>query len=473
MRQIPRDGFFDGNGLIRVVASGILLTGLAGTASAADHRVSAQTATFNCASVRGGDTVTLASGTRGPLTIRGCNASASNPITVRNDPNGSGPTVIQRSSGGHGGFVFTCASCIGVVIDGTQRWAGAPSENTYGIKVTQSGSGGPSAFLKISGMSRFVTIRGVEIDGKWPSQSGNGIGISVNDHKVTARANPNSWFEGITIENNYVHNVQGEGLYIGPNWYQGGLPLRDIEIANNLIEDTGWEGIQLKSAVGGENSIHHNVIRRVGKSVSHGQLAGISLLDGSGRIYNNWVERVGDTGIRHFLQHLPSSYGTQTVEVYNNVVVESGLVATTPGHGIASNSKNGAARPMARIYNNTVVNAKDSGIYIGGQASGGFVRDNLIANATEKPISAPSSVEEINNRVGSTGQMGFVNPGELNFRLVSHSPARNAGSSSYPHSDFDDTARPQDGQADQGAFEFRIGGTSAMQPKAPAALSVE
>ncbi len=335
-----------------------------------------------------------------------------------------------------------------------------------------TGGSGPSAFLKISGLSRFVTIRGVEIDGAWPTISNNGIGISFNDHSNSVSQHPGLWTEGILIEDNYVHDVQGEGMYVGPNWYSGNLPLRNIEIRGNLVENTGWDGIQLKSAIGGTNLIHHNVIRRAGKSPSKGQLYGISLLDGTGRIYNNWVEGTGDAGIQHFLHHLPRSYGDQAAEIFNNVVARTGLVRLGPGHGIVSNNRNGYARPVAHIYNNTVVGSKDSGIYVGREASNGFVRDNLVADSVDAPIRVPASVKAINNRVGSVAQMQFVDASALNFRLEATSPARNAGSEVFPPADYDGTPRPQDGQADQGAFEFDAG-QELSQPLAPNGLVVE
>ena len=93
-----------------------------------------------------------------------------------------------------------------------------------------------------------MTIRGVEVDGKWPSLSKDGIGIDVNDHAIDAASNPGVWREGLLIEYNYVHNTEGEGVYIGPNYPQGDLPLRNIEIRNNVVEDTGWDGINLKMA---------------------------------------------------------------------------------------------------------------------------------------------------------------------------------------------------------------------------------
>ena len=57
---------------------------------------------------------------------------------------------------------------------------------------------------------------------------------------------------------------QHEGMYIGPNYPDGDLPLRNVEIRYNRVEDTGCEGISTKSMWAGNNSIHHNVVRRAG-----------------------------------------------------------------------------------------------------------------------------------------------------------------------------------------------------------------
>ena len=76
-------------------------------------------------------------------------------------------------------------------------------------------------------------------------------------------------------------------MYVGPNWYEGKVPLRNIVISDDRVEDTGWDGIQLKSAISGTNVISGNTLRRVGvrsDSSSKGQLFGIAMLDGNGDI---------------------------------------------------------------------------------------------------------------------------------------------------------------------------------------------
>jgi hypothetical protein len=249
---------------------------------------------FECASIAPGTLLTLAAGARGPLTIQNCNGTAADPIVIRNDPEGTGPTVISRASGPEDGFVFNCKDCTGVTIDGSYKWPGAPAGKTYGIKVTMTGGGSPSAFVNVGGLSRFVTIRNVEVDGAWPALATNGIGISVNDHSVKRVDHPDLWREGILIEDSYVHNVETEGMYIGPNYRDGDLPLRDVEIRYNRVDDTGWDGINTKSMWAGDNSIHHNRIRRAGvnaaTSMDAAQYSGIMNNAGTVKIYNNWVE---------------------------------------------------------------------------------------------------------------------------------------------------------------------------------------
>ena len=447
----------------------LLLLAMGGQpAIAANYSVAAGVAKFDCAVARPGDTITLAAGARGPLAISNCPGTSTNPITVKNDVSGSGPTVIQQSSGTGAGFVLLCTDCIGVVFDGSGKWAGAPSATTYGIKVTMTGGSSPTAFIKVAGKSRFVTIKNVEVDGRWPSLSKDGIGISVNDNTVFAADNPELWRVVIVIANSYVHNIQGEGMYLGPNWPSNGLPLRNITIRDNRVEDTGWDCIQLKSAISGDNQIHHNVVKRCGKNSDgvSGQHHGISLYEGNGKIYNNWVEETGESGIQHYLDKIPSSYGNQTAEIYNNVVVKTGLTGPLAGHGItcASNT-GGVALNVSRVYNNTVVAAEGVGIRIGSTAASGLVRDNIVVDSIGTPISVPSSINNTNNLVSTSAKALFINAGGRDYRLQASSPARNAGSSTYPAVDHDDIRRPQEGAADQGAFEFHSSDVMPMPPE--------
>jgi hypothetical protein len=463
------------------LAIGIYLS-FSGLALAANHSISSATGTFDCRSARSGDTITLESGTRGPLRIQNCGGTADSPITIKNDANGSSPTTISRSGGSDGGFVFTCDSCIGVTIDGSAKWRGAPSGKTYGIKVTMTGGASPSAFVKISGLSRFVTIRNVEIDGAWPGLSSNGIGLSVNDHGVDLSAHPGAWREGFTIEHNYIHNIEGEGMYVGANYGKGDLPLRNIEICYNLIEDIGWEGINTKSMIAGNNSIHHNIVRRVGKNDAHtgatSQYEGINNNTGTAKIYNNWIESTGSSAIKLGSGEGPmesEGFGPFEVDVWNNVILDAGGLWRSfmpDSHGISVHAKAGVEKPIANIYSNTIVGSRSNGINVGANAGEGYVRDNIVAGSGGVPIKTPAYITPANNRTGTVSDMLFVDAGSKKFRLRADSPAWNQAGIGSPKVDFDGIPRPQNGAPDQGAFEG-ASADSVATPSAPSSLVVE
>ena len=450
--------------IAQLALAGAVCLGASGSAAAANHVIPAQSSTFECASIKPGDTLTLPAGTRGPLRVRNCTGTQSNPIVIENEANGSGPAIIRRVGGGSGGFVFNCEDCIGVVIDGSNKWRGAPAGKTYGIKITVSGSQAPSAYLRVGGLFRFVTVRNVEIDGVWPAAAKYGSGLRMNDLQVKRSQHAGLWHEGILIEDNYIHDVAQEGMYIGANYADGDLPLRDVEIRNNRVEDTGWDGINTKAMWSGDNRIHHNVVRRAGKNSSMpkkaSQYSGIMNLSGTVKIYNNWVESTGQHGIQSWTQTGPKvgeRKGPFEAQIWNNVVVGAGALwkpFMQNSFGISVGAQSGCEKPEPSIYSNTIVDSRQSAVNVNNNAATGFVRDNIVAGVRINPaITVPKFINLLNNRVGSVAQIEFVDPSGLNFRLKVGSPARNQGSSTFPSTDFDDIARPKGGSADQGAFE--------------------
>ena len=458
--------------------------------SAAEHFIASSVGTVDCKNfsggVRAGDFITLAAGERGPLTISNCKGTAENPIVVRNDPSSSSPTVISRRSASSGGFIFDCRDCEYLVIDGTTYWksapngsyCGAPEGRTgCGIRITSVARGdAPSTYLMIRGFSTRLIVRGVEIDGRRSDLDTRGVGIQQNDHSIKSSDHPDFWREEITYENNYVREVHGEGMYIGPNWSDGGARLRNITIRGNLVEDTGREGIQAKSVIGGANWIHHNVVRRVGlRYDTSGHGAGISMTQGghNSKIFNNWVEAAGMQGIQHYNYNMPSSLGTFESEIFNNVIYDSGKVRgkDSGGHAISVGSQSGSARIKTAIYNNTVVKAAMRGIDVNSEVTDSVVRDNIVVDSAEQAISAGANVQ-LNNFTGSVDDVRFANPQARDFRLTLGSPARNTGSTSgFPSNDYLNVSRPQGSAPDRGAFEFFA--LDGIAPSAPQILTVE
>jgi hypothetical protein len=284
------------------------------------------------------------------------------------------------------------------------------------------------------------------------------------------------WRENILIENNYVHDVEGEGMYIGPNWDDGGLRLRNIEIRYNRIFNTGWEGAQLKSAIEGRNSIHHNTCIRCGSrpESAKGQKSAFSLYESMGDVHDNWIKEASERGIQHYVDYMPSSYGAMPSRIYNNVVIAAGRIRHADdlrGFGIFAGSNPGYAIVEPDIYNNTIIDS-DGGIQVNSATLKGSIRDNIVAGASSASteVQRPSGVTMTNNAVGSVSSMGFVGPGADDYRLTAASFNKDRGSpSGFPPDDHDGVPRPQFGIADRGAYEYRA---LEATPGAPVLTSV-
>ena len=170
---------------------------------AADHPISTGVSDFDCSSVNPGDTVTIAGGARGPLTIRDCPGVSGNRITVRNNPSDA-RVVISGSSENP----FRCIDCIETDIIADGGYSGMPagaycgavegdpsqiSRDGCGIKVVPTAS--MVNIFYITGWSRGMTVRGVWVDGQ-----GTGTPLQVNAHNkcqtgCSTTSNTSCWKE--------------------------------------------------------------------------------------------------------------------------------------------------------------------------------------------------------------------------------------------------------------------------------------
>lgn len=447
----------------------ILVSGFAISQSilASSITIPADQTVFNCSNVLPGTQLVLTTGTRGALRINDCKGSTDNPIRLVSDQTTFAQTIIARNESTEGGYVLMCKNCQNFVIDGTKaKYAG------YGIKVTIAGGASPSWFVRLTGLIANVTIRGIEVDGRWPELATNGIGISLNDHTITREMMPNTWFENIVIENNYVHSTEGEGMYIGPNWFKGGLPLRNIAITNNRVERTGWDGINLKSAIQGRNIISNNLLRDVGiKPNSESEQAGIAVYESTAEVSANTLINVGAQGIFHYLHWMPEDSGVVPVEITNNLVVNVGLLQSKKGFGIKSSNQIGYAIPSAVVRFNTVVGATAGGIDLGPRVQFGIIENNLLSEVSLNPMSSPSGTVVRNNIVVDKTKTTFRDPLNSDFSLAASSTAIDRAIGDFPTTDLRGAIRPQGKSADVGAYEFLIDVNSKPQP--PTAVLVE
>lgn len=417
------------------------------------------TATYNASAVQPGDVIVIegdVNGNRGPLKITNANGSASSRITIRN------PTTKRVNVGATatGGYIFELNSSGYVTIDGS-AYSGA----TYGLNFTRpAASSSVTSFVKFTGQCSNITMRYFEVSGKQTTfvSAVTPIGVSAQDKSLLLATQ--QWRENLTFENFYIHDVAGEGLYIGNNFSDGCIPMRNIIVSNGTVTNTGRDGCQVKGWWEGTNSISGLTISNCGRNSNDqaGQRFGISLLSGTGDVYNNVITDIGESGIQVYVQNGPNAatsytgygtYATFAADVYNNVVARTGLVDTgtvNTGNGITAGT-DAAARtdPVVSIYNNTVVNAEGAGVNIGSDISSSSVVQNNILLGNGSATSNGSGATINNNLTTGAQSSVFVAP-ELDNYHLSGEQAVTAGLTSA--SDIEGTSRA--GTASKGAYEY-------------------
>lgn len=449
----------------------ILLFLQAGIANAQQHLVDTSASDFNCSSVRPGETVIIRGNIRGPLNIRNCLGTSEAPILIRNDTSADSPVVIRRASGSSYGFVFSITNSRHIIVDGTGGWKGMPDgaycgapsgRNGCGIIITSVATGdSPTAYYTIHGQNmRDQVHKGIMIDGaaSYHSSGASRIGFFFNDHSQPVDG---PLRENVTFTKNYVVGVWGEGMYLGPNPSENTTPLGNIEVSHSLFEETGRDGVEVKSVYKGVASIVSNVAINVGKRSDPGQQSGFSV-GGNSLFESNYVERAGEIGIRAIAWTETPGSGPFETEIFNNVVVGSGVSGPHPGHGISVSASNGFS-VRSRIYNNTVLRNLGRGINIYASAGAGEIWNNISVENQDSDIGVGSGSVAENNLTGDLALVGFVDPINGDYRLLPGSPAIDAAVGTSPTTDFNGIARPFGNAPDLGAFEH-VDGLSSPRP---------
>ena len=134
-----------------------------------------------------------------------------------------------------------------------------------------------------------------------------------------------------SFHHNYIHNVGSEGFYLGSTSYDVGdglaitidqnfaaslppnqnvyyangswrfLPhlIENVLVYNNIVDSTGWDGIQVASAK--SFKIYNNTIKNWGYSSIYAQMFGIIIgAPSSGDVYNNVINTGNGSGIQCF-----------------------------------------------------------------------------------------------------------------------------------------------------------------------------
>lgn len=245
----------------------------------------------------------------------------------------------------------------------------------------------------------------------------------------------------MTIHDNYIVDTYTEGLYIGsdPNKpIEENGTLDGVDIYNNYVKNTGFDGINVKQA--SDVSVHDNTV------ITSGTL-------------NGFVDHVPEGGIQ-----LAASEG----DVYNNFVMDSrdtGIHMGRAVDGTASRYYNNIVigsdaegistdETHAKVYNNTVVDNM-TGMDVTGPSA--ELYDNIVVGSISSAIHKANNTDSFNNYTGSVASVSFRNSGVNDYRLTENSTVaidkgRNSGL--FPALDYNNVPRPQGRLTDLGAFEY-------------------
>lgn len=184
------------------------------------------------------------------------------------------------------------------------------------------------------------------------------------------------------IHDNYIHDVPGEGIYAGYSFWADGKTdcpngadypheLVGVRIYNNITERTGREGIQLGSATA-DVEVFNNFVIDSGVLNQTYQNGAVQLGEGTtGKFYRNFIANVPGNGL--------ILLGRGDRKVYDNIIVNSGEYA------IFSDNRGSGARAeipgsVVSILNNTLVNYGKDAYLVYNEITANEFANNLLTS---------------------------------------------------------------------------------------------
>ena len=415
-----------------------------------------------------GDTLCLTSGERDYFLFRNIHGTAEEPIVIINK--GGQVEIITPH---FYGIKFDNCSYI--------KLSGAGSAHQYGIYISYVAAG---TGISIDNLSTDVEIENLEIS-NIPIA---GIYAKTEPKCDLTSVRENFTMYNIKIHDCYLHDIVDEGFYIGSSKYTGQtveecgtlLPhvIEGVEIYNNIIENTGWDGIQVSSAVS-KCYIYGNTIRNDSYRETQNQMSGILIGGGSNcNCFNNKIFDGKGDGI--------DILGLGNHKIYNNLIVRPGksyhpfdAPTNFQKHGIYVGNVSTEVNAKLYIYNNTIVSPKTFGIKMANTEISSYkLENNLIVDPGAYAVVAENSFLNYPNGVNFqvennlfkqlVSDIQFQNTTANNFDLKAISPAVNAGKNLLLYglsTDIDNRPRPYGPAYDIGAYECQesINGITDLQ----------
>jgi hypothetical protein len=319
-----------------------------------------------------------------------------------------------------------------------------------------------------------IEVAGLNKDGIGEDSGFAGMGIKTSpyqDCELFSDSTRQAWImKNVNVHNNYIHDVGGEGMYIGHGFYSGrkekkceqktwSHSIHGLRLHHNRVENTGWDGIQIKNA-DADCEVYNNVIRNYGTRNHNAHNEGLMLADGvTGKAYNNLI----DTGTGHGIMF----QGMGNNDIFNNIVLNAGEDGFN-----GTGSVMGLYLPNGyyHIFNNTILNSKDDGFtFFNSKGGKKLVMNNLVIKAGGKLYPKGAKVQLANNIfTQDSSLLTFVKPiltGAATNNSVSmillepYLPSINKGTDVTDYLpalsfDFYNQKRPKGAAFDIGAVEF-------------------
>lgn len=424
---------------------------------ACNHTIPVNSNLFDGSVVFPGDTICLTGGQRDYLLLRNITGTAAQPVVVVN----RGGSAIINTNHFYG---IKVSNCKHIKIIGTST-----ESQPYGIRILRVGNGGG---ISVDDLSTNVEIAHIEI----ANTALAGIYAKTDPDCSFVATRDKFTMYNLIIRNCYLHDIEDEGLYIGSSKFTGQyLPSCDttvlphyihgVRVYNNIVERTGWDGIQVASAPV-DCRIYGNVIRNDSYRETPNQMSGI-LIGGGSRCdcFNNQIFDGKGDGI--------DAFGLGTQKIYNNLIVRSGRTyfpgnASYPRHGIYIGNSPDGASAVYHVMHNTIISPKSTGIrFANNNTTSNLLFNNIITNPGDFVSlgsnayfhnSSTSVMFNIRNNhfTERIDTLRFRNPSQDNYDLLLNSPSVNKGFDAGLNAvafDLLNRPRPHNQGYDIGAFE--------------------
>lgn len=408
---------------------------------------STTTGTFN-RNILPGQTVCIMAGNYNLLRFKNFVGSATQPILFKNC---GGLVTI-----GHGAYyaALDFQNCRYFRVTG----AGDPSIK-YGFRVDSCGT---ASAMSVGALSSDSEVDHIEI-----AKAGfAGIMVKTDPDCNTATWRENFTMYNVNIHDNYVHDVGGEGFYVGNSFFGSGMTFPCAGISTTAFPHNIYN---LK--------IHHNIVRRSGAECLQYACAP------DAQVYNNDLETCGISPFASFQNNGLQCGGGAGGNCYNNRIVNipasglavigllgnnrfyNNLLVNCGGDGVFCDDRAGSLpNTYCDFINNTIINSGRDAMRLYNEINTITLANNVIVG-TGSSVSTGTCIvfqqgataTQLNNYCSKTRPVAGLFTDTTTYRLAVGSPLINTGAdvSSYGvNFDMDGSSRPKGGRFDMGAYEF-------------------